>query len=487
MVEADFPSRNSGTAKQLTADRSPLRETDMKFAVAGLPGAVQSAKLRVYVRNGSEDGPAVYGTVTSWTEGTVTWNTRPARTTSALDDRGAVGSGWLEYDVTRAVTANGTYSFSLVSTSTDGTYVSSREGGSAPQLSVVTGDGGSDPPPPPPTTYGPITATVETTPVPNTGDAADDAAIWVHPTDTGSSTIIGTDKLGGLAVYDLAGRQLFYYADGRPNNVDLRYNVRLSGSPTTIVAASNRADNTLRLYKVDPATRGLVNVASRAIAPGIVPYGLCMYHSATTGGFYVFVNDSYGVTQQWELFDAGNGRMDLRKVREFDVGTQTEGCVADDETGALYIGEEAVGIWRYSAEAGGGSIRTRVDSVGGGHLTADVEGLTIYYAAGGGGYLLASSQGNSTFAIYDRRTPNAYLRSFSVVGGSIDAVTGTDGIDVLGFPLGSAFPQGVFVAQDNTDNSGRQNFKLVPWNSIAMGANPFLTVDTSWDPRAVGR
>jgi myo-inositol-hexaphosphate 3-phosphohydrolase len=50
---------------------------------------------------------------------------------------------------------------------------------------------------------------VETTPVPHTGDAADDVAIWVHPTDPVLSTIIGTDKQGGLErVMDLGENRI---------------------------------------------------------------------------------------------------------------------------------------------------------------------------------------------------------------------------------------------------------------------------------------
>ena len=66
-----------------------------------------------------------------------------------------------------------------------------------------------------------VTPTVEADPVPPGGDA-DDAAIWVHPTDPANSTIIGTDKLGGLIVYDLAGREIQSLPDGDLNNVDLR-------------------------------------------------------------------------------------------------------------------------------------------------------------------------------------------------------------------------------------------------------------------------
>jgi 3-phytase len=52
-----------------------------------------------------------------------------------------------------------------------------------------------------------VLATVETTPVPDATDAADDMAIWIHPTNPALSTVLGTDKLasGGLGVYDLAG------------------------------------------------------------------------------------------------------------------------------------------------------------------------------------------------------------------------------------------------------------------------------------------
>ena len=68
-----------------------------------------------------------------------------------------------------------------------------------------------------------VVATLETEPVPSSGDAADDPAIWIHPTDPLLSTILGTDKLLGLAVYDLSGQQIQFIPDGNLNNVDLRY------------------------------------------------------------------------------------------------------------------------------------------------------------------------------------------------------------------------------------------------------------------------
>jgi 3-phytase len=312
-----------------------------------------------------------------------------------------------------------------------------------------------------------VVATIETEPMPHGGDAADDPAIWVNPEDPARSMIIGTDKLGGLAVYDLAGVQIQYRPDGNMNNVDLRAGFALGGQRVAIVTAGNRSGNRIAIYRIDPATRQLEDVAARAITT-LEVYGSCMYHSAKTGKLYYFVNSKAGAVEQWELFDDGSGRVDGRQVRTFAVGSQTEGCVADDVLGRFYIGEEAVGIWRYGAEPGDGDTRTLVDSAGQpGHLASNVEGLTLVYGANDAGYLVASSQGNSTYALY-RRGDNSYIGSFAIGAGSaIDAVSDTDGIDATAANLGPAFPQGVFVAQDGKNEGGNQNFKLVPWQMIA--------------------
>ena len=87
-----------------------------------------------------------------------------------------------------------------------------------------------------------------------------------------------------------------------------------------------------------------------------------------------------------------------------EVGSQVEGCVADNDLGRLYLGEEDVGIWRYGAEPDSGSSRTLVARVGENGLEADVEGLTIYYGSGSKGYLIASSQGNDSFKVYETRS-----------------------------------------------------------------------------------
>jgi 3-phytase len=316
---------------------------------------------------------------------------------------------------------------------------------------------------------GEVAASGETDPVPPGGDA-DDPAIWIHPDDPASSTIIGTDKLGGLAVYDLEGNEIQYLADGDLNNVDIRDGFRLGGESVTLVTAADSTTHRLAIYRVDPSTRELVDVAARQIELGISAYGSCMYQSANTAQFYVFVNseketgDPGGRVEQWELFEAASGKVDARLVRRFAVGSQTEGCVADDELGDLYIGEEAEGIWKYRAEPNADTERERVDSTGpGGHLEAEVEGLAIASGPDRSGYLVASSQGNSSFAVYRHGGDNEYVKAFAIKGADdIDPVEETDGIEVTTRDLGEAFPDGLLVAHDGSDDGGRTNFKLVP-------------------------
>lgn len=310
-----------------------------------------------------------------------------------------------------------------------------------------------------------VAATAETAPVPGGGDA-DDPAIWVHPTEASLSTIIGTAKDAGLAVYDLAGRQLQHLPDGDINNVDLRYNFPLDGQSVALVTASNQTYESVSIYRVNPTTRLLEDVAARKVRTA--DYGLCMYHSPVSGKFYFFVTDTSGNIEQWELLDNGSGKVDTKLVRTLKVESKVEGCVADDELAQLYLSQETGGIWKFGAEPTAGSKRTLVDTVNSNtHLTADVEGLTIYYGEDGEGYLIASSQGNDNYIVYRREGNNDYVMTFKVAGSNgVDGVSHTDGVDVTSAPLGKAFPQGALVIQDGDNGDSKNNFKLVPWQVI---------------------
>ncbi len=329
-----------------------------------------------------------------------------------------------------------------------------------------------------------VPASVETDAVPNSEDAADDPCIWIHPTDTSESLVIGTNKQGGLATYSLDGKQVQYVEVGEVNNVDLRYGFPLGDREADIVACNDRTTNTIRIFAVDPESRMLTDVTGSPMKSRLETYGLCMYRSAKDGRYYVFIATKPGEVEQWVL-SSSDGKVEGTQVRTFDVGSQTEGCVADDARGVVYIGEEAVGVWRYGAEPGDDpQARTLVDDVAGGRLTADVEGIAMYHGPEDTGYLLVSSQGSDTFVIYRREGENEYVGSFKVEAQEgIDAVSGTDGIDVTSCALGDAFPRGLFVAQDDENDAGNQNFKLVPWESIAEQFEPALMMEPGMSHR----
>lgn len=312
---------------------------------------------------------------------------------------------------------------------------------------------------------------VETEPADSYGDAADDPAIWVDKRDPSRSVVIGTDKKLGLNVYDLKGKRLQVVPDGRMNNVDLREGFMLGGKATTLVAATNRTTKSISLYRLDTATRQLSSIAGTLESGMSDPYGLCMYHSAKTGDYYVIANDSVdGKYRQWRVVDRG-GKAAIELVREIAVGSQAEGCAADDELGQLYIAEEDVALWVYAAEPDGGEQRTQIDKTEGGNVTADIEGVSVYVGAGGKGYVVASSQGDNSYTVYRREAPHAFVGKFHIVANEtlgIDGSSETDGLDVVSAPLNAEYPLGLLVVQDgrNLMPSQRQNFKYVSWKDV---------------------
>ena len=316
-------------------------------------------------------------------------------------------------------------------------------------------------------------------------DIADDPAIWVHPIDAAQSAVIGTSKSptgGGLYVYDLAGDEIQRLGTAAYNNVDLRYGATLEGQPFDLVVATNKTAGALDIFTIDAATRqltqrGTVPVATKGIG------GLCMYHSPSTAKYYAFSVHTSGVVNQFELFDDGTSATGTL-VRTFDVGSASEGCAADDDLGVFYVSEETRGVWRYGAEPDAGNARVLVDAVGtAGHLVADVEGIGIYHAGAAGGYLIVSSQGESTYDVYTRDGSNAYVGTFRVVdAGTVDGTVETDGLDVSNVSFGSIYPSGFMIAHDHKNAGGTaSNFKFVAWDAIAQTLS--LTIDTSYEPR----
>jgi 3-phytase len=310
-----------------------------------------------------------------------------------------------------------------------------------------------------------ITPEVETTPVPTIADAADDPEIWVNPHHASRSLVLGTDKKSGLLVYNMEGQETQHLPVGRVNNVDLRYNAAYHGKTVDIAVASNRTRNSLSLFAIDREEGRVLPVTEVPTQLSEI-YGICMYQSGS--GTYAIANDKDGRFHQFRLTledDHWTGEL----VREFRVATQPEGCVANDRTGQLFVGEEDEAVWVVNAEPVA-SEPERIASAGG-ELTADIEGLSLYQG-NDQDYLVVSSQGDDSYAVYNAAAPWEFRGKFRIGinhGKTIDGASETDGLAVTSANLGGVWSQGMLVVQDgrNVMPTEAQNFKYVPWSRIS--------------------
>jgi 3-phytase len=317
-----------------------------------------------------------------------------------------------------------------------------------------------------------------TAPVNRFGDAADDPAIWVHPSQPSRSRVLGTNKRAGLHVYDLEGRELQFLASGRVNNVDVRQNVRLGNQTLDLAVASQRDDLSLVVYQID--NEGTVQELGRVPTQLKGIYGLCLYRPSP-GGLQVIVNDQDGTVERWALA-LSDGRIEGQRVQRFALRSQPEGCVVDDSQARLFIGEEDRAVWAVSLASDAAHTASpkleRVIGVGGNpELQADIEGLALYDgAAGSGRYLVVSSQGNHSYFVLDAHPPYRIRGAFRIGADTtlgIDGVSETDGLDVTAQPLGERFPKGVLVVQDGFKRmpDGPQNFKIIDWREVVRALN----------------
>lgn len=323
-----------------------------------------------------------------------------------------------------------------------------------------------------------VPATLETEASPYPLDSVDDIAVWKHPTNPEKSLIIATLKNSnqhpplatGLLVYDLEGKKQQFLKGGTPNNVDLREGFTLGDDTFTLITASHWMTNSVGFYRINPSSLKLEPLLKELIPVGMVEAkGLCMHRD--NNRFYFFVSSQTGLIHQFQILPSER-EIKIKRVRRIKLSSRTEGCVVDDETHRLYAAEETRGIWRMDTRPNKGNKRILVDSTSiFKDLSRDVEGLALYKGINGEGYLFASSQKKNRFVIYDRKS-NDYIGSFTISGGeTTDAVSYTDGIEVIPGYMGDNFPKGIFIAQDNENTSEKnellkQNFKLVDWSRI---------------------
>ncbi|MBT2444633.1 phytase [Streptomyces sp. ISL-36] len=339
-------------------------------------------------------------------------------------------------------------------------------------------------------------------------------------------------------------------APGRFNNVDVVYGFELNGRKTDLALVSDRGRDRIRAFAIDPAAVAagrppLKDVTAADVRPVFAADEGEVDDQRTAYGLAAFSDDedAYVVVSRreetrlrlLELEDRG-GRVGYRTKDTLDLpaafglpdGTrwapcadpgelpQVEGMAVDQEEHVLYAAQEAVGLWRIDLDDEEFDTPEMIDRVreygtpwtydtaeeecvldtahdpgfGGRHLSADAEGVAVYHAANGAGYVLASSQGDNAFAVYGREGGNQYIGSFAVTDGpATDGVQHSDGSTVVNVPLGRSFPNGLLITHDGEaapadgDREGT-NFKFTPWDSVATAFPEPLTIDTgSFDPR----
>jgi 3-phytase len=321
-----------------------------------------------------------------------------------------------------------------------------------------------------------VPARVETVVTDNPTVDADDPVLWADPADPARALWFGTDKSKGLYVHGLDGRVRQFFPDGPMNNVDLRP-FAIAGRPMVLVAAAERDRFGIMTWRFDPAE---LKVERWGFLPTDrsfgEPYGFCM--GQWQGETFLIANNKDGAIRAFAISEAANGAPAMREVHRWKLASQTEGCVVDDATGDLYVGEEDVGIWRMSL-ARPAEAPVTIAAVDNRILVADVEGLTII-RDGGRSFLIASSQGDSAYAVFERTGGgHRFVGRFRIAGGGIDPVTQTDGISAWSGPIG-AFPEGAIAVHDHCDGEGpadppasvcdsdakQQNYKLVDWRDV---------------------
>lgn len=324
-----------------------------------------------------------------------------------------------------------------------------------------------------------VTADVQTESMLRFGDAADDPAIWINKKRPQKSLVLGTNKQQGLFVYDLQGREVQHFNTGKLNNVDVRYGVRLGKKVVDLAVATNRDDNSLSIYTIDPRSGKLTFSGSVATDMKEI-YGFCLYQAPASaaqpeGALYAIPNDKSGEFQQIHLRAAVNTaqknavQWQGEVKRRFYVESQPEGCVADDKNQRLFVGEEDVALWTIGAEPDTG---TRLEKVlGAGEiLVADIEGVGVYQGKNQS-YLVISSQGNNSFVVLDAQAPytlRGIVRIALDANHNIDGVSETDGLEVTSANLGGVFSEGMLVVQDGHKvmPEAPQNFKYIGWEKI---------------------
>ena len=319
-----------------------------------------------------------------------------------------------------------------------------------------------------------IMVDAETEPVKgNLGDdAADDPAIvynWEQPEKT---IIVGTDKKAGLYSYNLQGKELDFTPAGKVNNVDVRLDFPYKGEKIVLVAATNRTNQTISLFSINQSTGKFSQLLGSIATKVDDVYGFTL--AQLDEKFYAFSNGKNGVIEQF-LLQSESNKISGKKVAEYQVNSQPEGMVVDEENGLLYVGveEEEIVSFNVNETNSKAIVLAKSNANVNTDIAYDIEGLSLFEHENNT-YLIASIQGSFTYALYNVTDPQntSYITNFALVGNNngIDGAEETDGLESLDLPMGKNYPDGILVVQDGFNFTNKlpdnQNFKIVSLTKI---------------------
>lgn len=351
--------------------------------------------------------------------------------------------------------------------------------------------------------------------------SGDDPAIWVHPKHSQRSIVIVTAKEGGLRVYDLNSRELQLLVaepapradgvDGRFNNVDIAYGIRLGKKTVDVAVVSDRYNDQLRFFVIDPDGSRAHTPLREITAPEQdflfspdretvdeeqTAYGVAVWQPNTHDAYAVVTQEGNTTIATVKLTPRRDGTIAYTDIEHLEmpgtfplpdgstwvpceepgVGPQLEGVAVDQRSDVLYATQEDVGLWRIPLPLGSGRPKL-IDKVadfgihdvydeeteecvpvdpeqrglGGPNLVADAEGVDVYYGRGSVGYVIVSSQGDDRFAVYSTTGHNRVLGTFKVRGvRGADDINGSDGLAVTNRVVGD-YREGLLVTHDEPE------------------------------------
>ncbi len=310
----------------------------------------------------------------------------------------------------------------------------------------------------------------------------DDPAIWINRNDVSKSLIIGTDKggdsgEGGLYVFGLDGKidtAKSIKNLKRPNNVDVAYDLNIFGRRVDIAVFTERNTNRIRVFSMPdlkPIDGDGISVFEDE--PLRAPMGIALYTNLSDTSIYAIVGRKSGPTSgylyQYRLYADTTGVVRgqfMRKFGKFSGNKEIESIAVDNELGYIYCSDEGIGVRKYYAHPDSTDQELALFATT--DVKEDHEGLSIYKANDGTGYILLSDQQANRFLVFPREGTADNRHNHPMIKAILTSTDESDGSEVSHVAFNAQFPNGLFVAM-STDKT----FQIYRWEDLA-GKELFL-------------